>query len=140
MCYKAIKIGGRKVDLHRHIVQSYLTIDLGYNDVVHHKDENKYNNDPDNFEIMSRSEHSRIHMTGRALSTKTKSKMRRIGRSLRTGAKLTIETVIEIKQALESGERSSDIAARFKISRPNVSDIKTGRKWGWVKNNKDLTA
>lgn len=138
MSYKAIKIEGRKIDLHRHIVKGYLAINLSFNDVVHHKDENKWNNDPDNFQIVSRSEHSRMHMTGRKLSTATKSKMRRIGRALRTGAKLTIESVIEIKHALAKGEPGSSIAERFKISRPNVSDIKTGRKWGWVKIENDL--
>jgi hypothetical protein len=31
------------------------------NEVVHHKDENKTNNDPDNLELMTRAEHARHH-------------------------------------------------------------------------------
>ena len=38
---------------------------LGYNEVVHHKDENPLNNEISNLEIVYRGDHSRIHNTGK---------------------------------------------------------------------------
>lgn len=34
-------------------------------EVVHHKDGNKLNNSPDNLQVMSRSDHSKLHATKR---------------------------------------------------------------------------
>ena len=43
--------------------------------VIHHKDFNHYNNDPDNLELMTRSEHTKLHHTGKILSNETKLKV-----------------------------------------------------------------
>jgi hypothetical protein len=40
-------------------------------EVVHHVDENKLNNDPDNLEVVTRSEHARLHMKSRHQTTNT---------------------------------------------------------------------
>lgn len=44
-------------------------------------------------------------------------------------AKLSAATVMEIKDAAKSGERTRDVAARFGISESHVSSITTGRIW-----------
>lgn len=46
---------------HRYIMEQYLGRKLKENEVVHHKDENKLNNDISNLEVMTRSEHSKLH-------------------------------------------------------------------------------
>jgi len=46
---------------HRAVIEGVLGRKLRSDEVVHHKDGNKHNNDPKNLEIMSRSEHSRHH-------------------------------------------------------------------------------
>lgn len=54
----------RKVDQrheHRTVMEKRLGRNLSFNEVVHHKDNDKRNNDPDNLELMTRSEHSRHH-------------------------------------------------------------------------------
>lgn len=42
---------------------------------IHHKDENKHNNEPDNLEIMHFGCHRRHHMIGRDVSDKTRANM-----------------------------------------------------------------
>lgn len=50
------------VYLHRLIVEARLGRFLTDNEIVHHKDEDPENNRWDNLEIMTQSEHARIHM------------------------------------------------------------------------------
>ena len=46
---------------HRYIMEQYLGRRLNTDEVVHHKDGNKLNNNINNLEVMKRGEHSRLH-------------------------------------------------------------------------------
>ena len=61
--YRALKINGKRKDVHRYIMETILGRELESNEVVHHKDGNKLNNNPDNLMLMTKSEHARLHMT-----------------------------------------------------------------------------
>ena len=43
--YKALKIDGKRIDEHRYLVEKVIGRKLKRNEVVHHKDGNKRNND-----------------------------------------------------------------------------------------------
>lgn len=47
----------------------------------------------------------------------------------RTRRKLTLQQAAEIRAAHRAGERLSDIATRYGVSVPTVSEIGHGRKW-----------
>ena len=47
-------------------------------------------------------------------------------------AKLTYKEVRVIKRALKWGISQYKIAKRFNIKQPTISDIKTGRSWGYI--------
>lgn len=59
--YKTIQINGKQVRLHRYVMEQKLGRKLLFNEIVHHKDENKHNNNIDNLELVSRSIHKKIH-------------------------------------------------------------------------------
>lgn len=59
--YKTLKLGGASVYEHRVVVENTLGRKLRENEIVHHIDGNKRNNDPSNLVVMTRAEHSRIH-------------------------------------------------------------------------------
>lgn len=59
--YRAVKINGVKHDKHRVIANA---IAAGFNIVVHHVDGDKLNNDPNNLELMQRTQHCKLHGFG----------------------------------------------------------------------------
>lgn len=46
---------------HRYVMEQHLGRLLGSDEIVHHKDKNKQNNSLDNLELLTQSEHARIH-------------------------------------------------------------------------------
>lgn len=48
------------------------------------------------------------------------------------GRALTKQKVLEIAALLNLGIQQKDIAERYGVTRQNISDINTGKLWGWV--------
>jgi len=59
--YIALKCNGKRTDKHREIAKQVHAI-TQHNDVVHHMDGNKANNDPANLVVLSHQNHARLHM------------------------------------------------------------------------------
>ena len=60
--YKKIKLkNGKTIDEHRYIMQQYLGRELQRNELVHHIDKNPRNNNIFNLQIITPSEHTKIH-------------------------------------------------------------------------------
>lgn len=72
---KSTKEGNKDKYLHRLIFEDYYGVTLLDGVVIHHKDENKENNDINNLEAMYSTEHSSKHNKGRVFSQKTRRKM-----------------------------------------------------------------
>ena len=85
-------------------------------DVVHHKDGNILNNDPDNLEIMSRTEHARMH-----------------GRETLTPAKLTPDRVRQIRRFIGVNDLTNEqVGAVFGVAKETIRDLRSGHTWAWV--------
>jgi len=129
---------GKEVPLHRYIVEKELGRKLKSNEIVHHKDEIKNNNEPSNLEITNRSLHIKHHRL--TLSKEKKedwySKFLQTKIKNRTNEKsLTAEQVKVIKIMLLNGCLQSDITRRFKVSGNTISSISTGKVWSHLKVN-----
>lgn len=123
---------------------------------IHHKDKNPENDIPENLEIETRSEHSKLHFSpeivfsessrrnnsetkkgsknpnwGKIHSSETREK---ISSNVPRGekhykAKLKEEDVISIKQFINKGVSLSKIAHMFSVSPATILQIKTGKSW-----------
>lgn len=135
MHYQKIRINRTKtMDLHRHKMEAHLGKNLSFNECVHHIDGNKHNNSIENLEVVTRSIHSSLHMSGRSLPMSTVEKLRNASRASRPGAKISIDTVKQIKIDLANGIRGYILSRKYGVSKGIIYQIKNGRTWSWVNN------
>ena len=77
--YRYVSVNGRKIAEHRLVVERREGRKLSPDEVVHHVDHDRFNNDPDNLLVLSRSEHARLHPERRSRwSPKEKSRAREL--------------------------------------------------------------
>ncbi len=69
--YKKLSINGRKIDEHRYIIEQHLDRKLDRNELVHHIDGNKRNNELYNLELIPIREHVKKHIAQGDLFTIT---------------------------------------------------------------------
>lgn len=130
--YKAIKVNGKKKDEHRHLMEQHLGRKLSSKEVVHHKNGNKLNNDLSNLEVMSLSDHSRMHMKGYKPSPETIEKMRICGKNSKGNHKLSREQAIRAKEMVAMGFSRAAVARVYKIDRTSISRIVSGKGYKWI--------
>lgn len=101
--YLTANVNGRDTLKHRLVMEIIIGRKLDTNECVHHKDGNKLNNDPDNLEIIYRSDHSVLHnTTTRIYKRGYKCRVSEEGRRIRSdaGKRNRRETIIRFEQML----------------------------------------
>lgn len=123
--YKKIRLNRKKVvDEHRMIMEGFIGRKLSFNEVVHHKNGNKKDNRIENLEVLSRSEHIRMHIENgdikSIMSNATKIVL------CERNSKLSSEQVDYI---LKSNEKNIRLAEKFNVSKFVISRLKRGTTW-----------
>lgn len=126
--YKAKKIDGVKCDEHRILMEQHLGRKLEHNEVVHHINGNKFDNELSNLKVMTRSEHSRLHQSGKKASPDTLKKMSAVSMGNTNGPprKLTPEQVRYVRDSYIPGDPNFGVRAlarKFNISHSKISYI-----------------
>ena len=65
--YKILKTHNKYAKLHRYVYEYFTDKQLISNNIIHHKDENKINNIPENLELTGRPDHAKRHITQKKL-------------------------------------------------------------------------
>ena len=120
--YKGIKRNGIKRDAHRLIMEEHIGRRLKRKEVVHHKNGNKQDNRLENLEVMSLSDHSRMHRLGQALSAETKAKLRKhfYGRLRPDLWTVTKEQAQSMRETREKGHSWRETGRRHGVSHATV--------------------
>ena len=122
--YKGIKVDGKKVDEHRYVMEQHLGRPLEPNEVVHHKDGDKRNNDIDNLELTSRSEHSRMHRLGQVGTQEMRENLSKARKGKASkNRRLTQEQVERIKELAASGYTQRKIGEIIGVHHKTVWEI-----------------
>jgi len=132
--YKRLKIKGKCIDRHRLVMEEKLGRKLESWEIVHHKDEDKSNDEANNLELRTRSTHIIDHLPKPIVMTeevKQKISISKQG-SKNPRAILTEEQVIRIKKDLGEGMGVRSLARTLNIDHKIISDIKTGKTWKHV--------
>jgi len=98
---------------HRIIMEKKLGRKLKKDEIVHHKDGNRMNNDISNLQVMTKSEHTKHHQTGE------KSK----------NAKLTWVRVQRIREYFKIGVLRSELAIMFSVNWTTIDYIIKNKTW-----------
>jgi len=139
--YKKIRISRTETrDEHRIIMEKHIGRRLSRNEVVHHKDGNKSNNNIENLEIMSRSDHSRLHAPTKT-SPKSEEEIVKLRERMR-GSKsptsvLTEDLVRLILGSKFAGKSSRKVAKELKVAHTTIARVRAGITWTHI-NKLDL--
>ena len=128
--YRAVKVNGTKHDEHRFIMEQHLGRKLDSNELVHHINENKRDNRIENLEVISRSEHSRMHRKGKTMPEHTRKAISEAlkgkSRSNISARKLSDEDVARIRscyipRSKEYGSRA--LAKKYGVGKTTIHSI-----------------
>jgi len=113
---------------HRLVMETVLGRKLLADELVHHKDENKANNSPENLEIEQWREHTIHHHAGGKRTGVALVNIRK-GVAQRSTTKLNHDLVKKIKQLIAGGRTQLSIAKEFGVSPMTISRAVRGESF-----------
>jgi len=122
--------------IHILMVETFHNYKLKKNECIHHIDKTK-NNFMENFQIMTKGEHTEIHNTGLKHSEETKELMseQKKGEN-HPNSTLKEQDVIQIRLLLKEGILTQkEISKKYGVNKSTISYIKTGKSWKHLKEN-----
>ncbi len=111
------------------IMEEKLGRKLTFNEIVHHKDGNSDNDDPNNLEVMTRSEHAKLHLTGRPLPERQKEYLSTFfkGKPNLSNTKLAMDDVTEIRSLSQQGLSMRKIGKMYGVHHNTISRLLSGK-------------
>ena len=122
--YRIVSVRGRPILEHRHVMQEHLGRELETDEHVHHINGDRLDNRTENLELMSSSEHTRLH-GGWQVRDERRPRGERHG-----CAKLSEQDVrtIRVKYAL-GGVTQKQLGSEYGVSHTTISMIVTNHIW-----------
>jgi len=122
---------GKKVYIHREILEKKLGRKLKKGEVSHHKDNNKRNNVPENLEVLTEQTHGKHHYEQLSDLEKLEQTLhlkKKFGEE-NGQSKLKEIDVLAIREALNNGVMGKDLAIKYNVDATLISQIKHRKIW-----------
>lgn len=117
------------IDEHRYVMEQYLGRKLKSDEIVHHIDENKNNNNIENLKVMTKSEHTRLHFLNKKLSQEERQKRsnRLKHRAIYSLRKINDEELINMLFDYKYGMKYRQIDRKYNLCNGTFGSIIRGR-------------
>jgi IS30 family transposase len=128
--YKALKVDGKKIDEHRYVMELALGRKLGRDEVVHHINGYKRDNRIENLQLMTLSEHSKMHM--KEIDTEERrdylSRVRKGKPNYRCRA-FDHEQEMKIRDEVKNGKSCCAVAKEYGVAKTTISRMINGKSY-----------
>ncbi len=123
--YPRIKVNGKRVAMHRHVMEQAIGRPLEQGEFVHHVNEDKRDYRIDNLALISNADHIRLHRTGKVTSAETKKRISeaKTGTKQTTLRKLSDDQAREILALRASGLSADKIASMYGVATRTVRNL-----------------
>ncbi len=123
-----VKFLGRHA--HRIAAEHKLGRPLQRGEIVHHINGNRRDNRHENLEVMTQSEHIKIHLPEmHALKAKSNSAARGVGHGM---SKLKPDDIVKIRRLVSEGIMDTEISRQFNVSATSIYAVRKGKTWKHV--------